>query len=105
LEQVLVGDDIYGDVEAQEMVQFLGVAIVGTSRDHWEPLNRVVGTPPKHSIEEAPKLELKALSAHFRYAFFGEDKTLLVILSATLSESQVEAALSILRKKKAALDW
>ncbi|XP_049364579.1 uncharacterized protein LOC125829397 [Solanum verrucosum] len=30
LEQVLVGDDIYGDAEAHEMVQYLDVALVGT---------------------------------------------------------------------------
>ncbi|XP_049368193.1 uncharacterized protein LOC125833085 [Solanum verrucosum] len=85
LERVLVGDDIYGDAEAQEMVQYLDVALVGTSRDRWKPLNKLLGLPPKPSIKEAPQLELKAFPAHFMYAFLGEDKTLPVILSATLS--------------------
>ena len=50
-------------------------------------------------------LELKELLAHLRYAFLGNDKTLLVILSATLSDEQVEATLLILKKRKAALCW
>jgi len=33
LERVLVGDDIYGDAEAQEIEKFLDVALVGTSGD------------------------------------------------------------------------
>ncbi|XP_015164961.1 uncharacterized protein [Solanum tuberosum] len=57
LERVLVGDDIYGDAEAHEMVQFLDVSLMVTVGERWEPLNRVLGPPPKPSIEEAPKLE------------------------------------------------
>ncbi|XP_015159540.1 uncharacterized protein [Solanum tuberosum] len=91
LERVLVGDDIYGDAEVHEIVQYLDVALVGTSGYRWEPLNRVLGPPPKPSIEETPKLELKALPAHLRYTFLGEDKTLPVILSAALSDEQMEA--------------
>ncbi|XP_015158219.1 uncharacterized protein [Solanum tuberosum] len=105
LERVLVGDDIYGDAEAHEIVQFLDVALVGTSEDRWEPLNRVLGSPPKPSIEEAPKMELKALPIHLRYAFLGENKNLPIILSAALSNAQVEASLIILKKRKAALGW
>ncbi|KAH0781552.1 hypothetical protein KY290_001150 [Solanum tuberosum] len=54
LEQVLVGDDIYGDAKAHEMVQYFDVALVGTSEDRWEPLNRVLRPPPKPSIEVVP---------------------------------------------------
>ncbi|XP_015162851.1 uncharacterized protein [Solanum tuberosum] len=105
LERVLGGAEIYGDAEAQEMVQFLDVALVGTFRDLWEPLNRVLGPPPKPFIQVASQLELKALPAHLMYAFLGENKTLLVILFATLSDAQVEATLIILKKRKIALGW
>ncbi|XP_015167016.1 uncharacterized protein [Solanum tuberosum] len=86
LERVLVGDDIYVDVEANEMVQFLDVSPMVTAGESWEPLNRVLGLPPKPFIEEAPKLELKTLPAHLRYVFLGKDETLPVILSADLSD-------------------
>lgn len=70
-----------------------------------EPLNRVLGPPPKLSIEEAPKLELKAISSHLRYAFLGASESLDVILFAALSEIQVETSLKILRKRKNMIGW
>ncbi|XP_015162183.1 uncharacterized protein [Solanum tuberosum] len=81
------------------------MALVGTPGDRLDLLNRVLSPPPKPYIEEAPRLELKALPAYLRYAFLGEDKTLPVILSLTLSDGQVEAGLIILKKRKASLGW
>ena len=37
--------------------------------------------PVRPSIEEAPKLELKALPPHVRYVFLGRDETLSVIIA------------------------
>uniref|UniRef100_A0A3Q7I4W9 Reverse transcriptase domain-containing protein n=1 Tax=Solanum lycopersicum TaxID=4081 RepID=A0A3Q7I4W9_SOLLC len=54
-----------------------------------EPLNRVLGPPSKPSIEEAPKLELKSLPSHLRYAFLGANESLHVILYSALSEMQM----------------
>ena len=62
-----------------------------------EPLNRVLGPPSKPSIEEAPKLELKSLPSHLRYAFLGANESLHVILYSALSEMQV---LSIIENTK-----
>ncbi|KAK4731252.1 hypothetical protein R3W88_024240 [Solanum pinnatisectum] len=47
--------------------------------------------PTRPSIEEAPKLELKALPSHLRYVFFRKDGTLLVIIAEDLNVAQVEA--------------
>nr|XP_009781813.1 PREDICTED: uncharacterized protein LOC104230647 [Nicotiana sylvestris] len=48
-------------------------------------------TPPaKPSIEEPPKLELKPLSPHFKYAFLGSNSTLHVIISSSLLDVQEE---------------
>ncbi|XP_038891676.1 uncharacterized protein LOC120081070 [Benincasa hispida] len=42
---------------------------------------------PMHpSLEEPPKLELKTLPSHLKYAFLGTNKTLPVIISANLTE-------------------
>ncbi|XP_016471212.1 uncharacterized protein LOC107793385 [Nicotiana tabacum] len=50
----------------------------------FEELDRPVTlTPPKSSIEEAPKLELMPLPAHLRYAYLGNSETLPVIISST----------------------
>lgn len=51
LEHVLVEHYNYGDPEAHEMVKNLDMLIVGTLRDHWDPLNMVLGPLPKNSIE------------------------------------------------------
>ncbi|KAK4708672.1 hypothetical protein R3W88_029597 [Solanum pinnatisectum] len=97
--------DIEGDAEAQELAIVLDVPNVSMLRKFVEPLNRVLGPPPKPSIEEAPKLELKALPSHLRYAFLGANESLPVILSSALSEIQVDASLKILRKRKKAIGW
>uniref|UniRef100_M1DQB8 Integrase core domain containing protein n=1 Tax=Solanum tuberosum TaxID=4113 RepID=M1DQB8_SOLTU len=44
--------------------------------------------PAKSSVEEAPKLELKALPSHLSYVFLGTDGTLPVIIVADLSEKK-----------------
>lgn len=38
----------------------------------------------KLSLEQAPELELKVLSAHLKYAYLGEGNTLPIIISTTL---------------------
>ena len=86
-------------------MQILDVALITESWERWKLLNRVLGAPPKLRIKEAPKMKLKDLPTHLKYSFICEDNTLLVILSAALSDEQVEAALMILKKRKATLGW
>ena len=61
--------------------------------------------PAKPSIEEAPKLELKALPPHLRYVFLGRDYTLLVIIAADLNQRQVEGLVAVLKRSKRAIVW
>lgn len=63
----------------------------------------VIGPPSKPFIEEAPKLELKDLPAHLKYALISEDNTSAIILFASLLKENVEVVLLILNKRKAAL--
>ncbi|XP_070032742.1 uncharacterized protein [Nicotiana tomentosiformis] len=67
---------------------------------HFEPLNRPSGPPPKLSIEEAPKLELKLLPPHLQYAYLGGSDTLPFIISSDLSKLQEEKLLRVLREHK-----
>ncbi|XP_070008507.1 uncharacterized protein [Nicotiana sylvestris] len=71
----------------------------------FEPLNRPNGPPPKPSIEEAPKLELKHLPSHLHYAYLGSSDTLPIIISSDLSELQEEKLLRVLREYKRAIGW
>ncbi|XP_049391627.1 uncharacterized protein LOC125856099 [Solanum stenotomum] len=47
--------------------------------------------PARPSVEEAPKLELKALPLHLSYVFLGREDTLPIIIAADLNGRQVEA--------------
>ncbi|XP_022865871.1 uncharacterized protein LOC111385680 [Olea europaea var. sylvestris] len=57
------------------------------------------------SIVKPPKLELKQLSPHLRYAYLGEYSTLPVIISSTVSEVEEEKLLRVLRENKTAIGW
>ena len=59
----------------------------------------------KPSIEEAPKLELKALPPHLRYEFLGNGDTLPVIIAADLDIQQVQSLLKVLKRFKRAIGW
>lgn len=48
--------------------------------------NRPPGLSPRPSIEDAPKLELKALPSHLKYAFLSDYDTVPIILSIGLSD-------------------
>ena len=54
----------------------------------------------KPSIEEAPKVELKALPPHLRYVFFGKGDTLPVIIASNLNVHQVESLVKVLKRFK-----
>lgn len=68
------------------MANILNVLNVSMFHKFVDPLYRVLGPPPKLSIEERPKLELKALPSLLRLAFLGSKEFLPVILSSALSE-------------------
>ena len=59
----------------------------------------------KPSIEEAPKLELKALPPHLRYEFLGKGDTLLVIIASDLNEQKVKSLVKVLKMFKRAIGW
>ncbi|KAL2487263.1 Protein of unknown function (DUF668) [Abeliophyllum distichum] len=54
------------------------------------------------SVQQPPKLELKALSDTLQYAFLGEDNTLPVIISSFLNDAQKELEQSLRRKQAGA---
>lgn len=61
-------------------------------------------TPPaKLCVVEALKLDLKALPSHLRYVLFDKNCTLRVIIVDDLSDVQVEALVSVLKRFKRAI--
>ena len=57
------------------------------------------------SEERPPKLELKPLPSHLKYAFLGVEETFPVIISSSLESEQENKLLKILRTHKTAIGW
>ena len=55
--------------------------------------------------EKPPKLELKPLPSHLKYAFLGVEDTFLVIISSSLELDQEIKLLEILRTHKTTIGW
>ena len=56
-------------------------------------------------IEKLPIVKEKQLPNHLRYAYFGEESTLPVIISSSLSNMEEEKLLNILKEQKEAIGW
>ncbi|KAM1270963.1 hypothetical protein ACFX2J_031829 [Malus domestica] len=54
---------------------------------------------------DAPKLELKPIPEHLKYAFLGEDETLPVIISSQLLTEEGEKLIRVLKDHKTAIAW
>ncbi|XP_059285173.1 uncharacterized protein LOC132038536 [Lycium ferocissimum] len=108
LETTLVyGEDLMIDAKVKECLSILDTscAYLGANTP-FEELDRPKSwKKPKPSIEEAPLLELNPLPYHLRYAFLGSADTLPVIVSAYLTDVQVERVLRVLRDRIRALGW
>lgn len=59
-------------------------------------IDRPSGQPPKLSIEEDPKLDLKSLPPYIHYAYLGRSNILPMIATSDLSDLQEEKLLSFL---------
>ena len=57
------------------------------------------------SEERPPKLELKPLPSHLKYAFLGEEETFPVIISSSVEMNKENQLLEILRTHGTALGW
>ena len=57
------------------------------------------------SVVQAPKLDLKVLPDHLKYAFLGEEDTLPVIISSALNEEQEERLIEVLKRHKTEIGW
>nr|GEZ49457.1 reverse transcriptase domain-containing protein [Tanacetum cinerariifolium] len=68
-------------------------------------LKQAEETKAKSSIEEPPKLELKELPSHLKYAFLEETNKLPVIIAKDLKDDEKEALLKVLKSHKRAIAW
>ncbi|CAN6716173.1 unnamed protein product [Malus baccata var. baccata] len=57
------------------------------------------------SVVQPPTLELKSLPSHLKYVFLGDDETLPVIISSTLTAQEEDKLVRVLREYKTAIGW
>ncbi|CAN6566295.1 unnamed protein product [Malus baccata var. baccata] len=55
--------------------------------------------------EDPPTLELKPLPSHVNYVFLGDDETLPVIISSTLTVQEEDKLVKVLREYKTTIGW
>ena len=105
LETSLTHDDpsSCGDETIQEYVKWMD-SFGLNRRKYFESL----GASPSRltpSIEKPLIVEEKQLPNHLRYAYLGEESTLPIIISSSLSIMEGEKLLKILKKHKEAIGW
>ena len=105
LETSLTQDDPSSceDETVQEYVKWMDSSGLNR-RKYYEYL----GASPRRltpSIEKPPIMEKKQLSNHLRYTYLGEESTLPVIISSSLSNMEEGKLLKILKEHKEAIGW
>ncbi|CAN6576333.1 unnamed protein product [Malus baccata var. baccata] len=94
------------DEEVLEYVSALGSVLFQPPR--WRHVFESLGEPKKllqPSKVQPPKLELKVLPEHLKYAYLGADSSLPVIIAADLSSTDEDKLLRILRSHQDAIGW
>ena len=94
------------DEEVFEYVSALESAPVQHPR--WRHVYETLGeskTPLQPSKAQPPKLELKVLPEHLKYAYLGAESSLPVIIAADLSPTDEEKLLRVLRCYQDAIGW
>ncbi|XP_076933639.1 uncharacterized protein LOC143599611 [Bidens hawaiensis] len=71
----------------------------------FENLSMEINSGTKPSLECPPKVELKELPSHLKYAFLEDNETLLIIIASNLEEDQEKAFVKVLGVHKAAIGW
>ncbi|KAM2739095.1 hypothetical protein EV2_033249 [Malus domestica] len=57
------------------------------------------------SVIQPPSLELKPLPSHLKYVFLGEQETLPVIISSSLTAQEEDKLVRVLREYKTTIGW
>ncbi|CAN6560289.1 unnamed protein product [Malus baccata var. baccata] len=68
-------------------------------------LDSVLANKLLASIVQPPTLKLKPLPSHLKYVFLGEDQTLPVIISSSLTAQEEDKLIRVLKEHKSAIGW
>ncbi|KAM1624799.1 hypothetical protein ACFX2K_022947 [Malus domestica] len=88
-----------------EMVAALESLPSQTGNFFYPILSSVSANKMLPSVVQPPTLELKPLPSHLRYVFLGEDETLPVIISSSLTAQEESKLVRVLKEYKTAIGW
>ncbi|KAM2494597.1 hypothetical protein ACFX1W_034676 [Malus domestica] len=88
-----------------EMVAALESLPSQTGKFFYAILSSVSANKMLPSVVQPPTLELKPLPSHLRYVFLGEDETLPVIISSSLTAQEESKLVRVLKEYETAIGW
>ncbi|CAN6678215.1 unnamed protein product [Malus baccata var. baccata] len=91
--------------EVFEMVAALESLPSHSGKSPLSILDSVLANKLLTSIVQPPTLELKPLPSHLKYVFLGEDQTLPVIISSSLTAQEEDKLIRVLKEHKSAIGW
>ncbi|CAN6700865.1 unnamed protein product [Malus baccata var. baccata] len=77
----------------------------GIHATHGMDFNPIAMPPCGEVVEMPPTLELKQLPSHLKYVFLGEDQTVPVIISSSLTAQEEDKLIRVLKEHKSAIGW
>ncbi|XP_070667515.1 uncharacterized protein [Malus domestica] len=91
--------------EVFEMVAALASLPSQSGKSPLSILDSVLSNKLLPSIVQPPTLELKPLPCHLKYIFLGEDQTLPIIISSSLTAQEEDKLIRVLKEHKSAIGW
>ncbi|KAM2322729.1 hypothetical protein ACFXTH_019374 [Malus domestica] len=91
--------------EVCEMVAALESLPSQSGKSPLSILDSVLANKLLPSIVQPPTLELKPLPSHLKYVFLGEDQTLPIIISSSLTAQEEDKLIRVLKEHKPAIGW
>ncbi|KAL5541132.1 hypothetical protein UlMin_044349 [Ulmus minor] len=109
LENCIVNGQIVGNFDDEEIIECVNnldalPIFEGPKSSKFRELG-VLNVNTTSSIKEPPKLELKELPSHLRYAFLEESSYYPVIINSSLNDLEEEKLLRVLREHRKAIGW
>ncbi|KAM2091890.1 hypothetical protein PS2_030064 [Malus domestica] len=79
----------------------------GQNQTRYDPYSNTYnpGWRDHPTVDKTPTFELKLLPDHLKYVFLGDDETLPVIVSSSLTTHEEEKLVRVLREHKTAMGW
>ncbi|KAL5556754.1 hypothetical protein UlMin_038990 [Ulmus minor] len=109
LENCIVNGQIVGNFDDEEIIECVhnldALPIFEGPKSSKFRVLGVLNVNTTSSIKEPPKLELKELPSHLRYAFLEESSYYPVIINSSLNDLEEEKLLRVLREHRKAIGW